>query len=93
MIATMEKKAIDVIICAGTHCYLMGGAELQLFGEYLPPVYKDRIKLSGSPCLDLCNNKEAGRPPFAMVNGRCIAQASNHALLEEVLKEIKKMEE
>jgi hypothetical protein len=41
----------------------------------------------------LCNNKEAGRPPFAMVNGRCIAQASNHALLEEVLKEIKKMEE
>lgn len=87
------KKKIEVVICAGTHCYLMGGSELQLFNDYIPSEIAQRINLRGSPCLDLCNKQGEGKPPFAMVNGRVIRQATLKSLLEEVNNEIKKGEE
>lgn len=84
----METKTINVRICAGTHCYLMGGAELQLFHEYLPAGVRHQVVISGSPCLGVCDRPGAGKPPFVMVNDKILQQTTIHSLLEEVKKEL-----
>ncbi len=83
----MEKK-VNVVICSGTLCYLMGGAELQMLNDYLPLELKNKVEIKGSPCLDLCNFPENGRPPFAMVNGRSLSQVSVESLISEIRKEL-----
>lgn len=85
----MDDKKIEVLVCSGTLCYLMGGSELQLLSECLPPDLRGMVDVKGSPCLDFCNHPKNGRPPFATINGRCIAQASVSLLITEIRKEIK----
>lgn len=76
------------MICAGTHCYLMGGAELQLFQEYLPVHLRDHVMIAGSPCLGVCDCEKSGKPPFVIVNGRTIEQATIQSLLDVVKEEL-----
>lgn len=76
------------MICAGTHCYLMGGAELQLFQEYLPASVRDYVNVTGSPCLEICNREGVCKPPFVMVNDKVIEQATIQSLLELVKAEL-----
>lgn len=84
----METKTVKVKICAGTHCYLMGGAELQLFSEYLPSNYKNQVSVIGSSCLGNCYADDGCKPPFVMVNEHRIQQASVQSLLDLVKKEL-----
>ncbi|WP_220429231.1 (2Fe-2S) ferredoxin domain-containing protein [Tenuifilum thalassicum] len=79
---------VEVIICSGTLCYLMGGAELQLLSEHLPPALKDKVIVKGSPCVGFCDKPESGKPPFALINGRKIQQASVDKLISEIKQEL-----
>ena len=46
----MEK--INVKICVGTMCYVMGGAELRDVIESLPHNILEHLNVSYSPCLE-----------------------------------------
>lgn len=83
----MEKK-VDITICSGTLCYLMGGAELQMLNEHLPLDLKDKVTVKGSPCLNLCDFPENGRPPFATINGRRLSQVTIQSLIIEIQNEL-----
>ena len=87
----MEIKKVIVKICAGTHCYLMGGSELQLFSEYLPDNHKDKVAVIGSSCLGFCDAEDGCKPPFVMVNNKKIQNASIQSLLELVKIELEKL--
>jgi len=78
----MDK--IELKICMGTMCYVMGGAELKDAVDELPPEMRNRIEVSYSPCLGDCNN--GGEPPYVQINGRTIACVSKTNLLQ-ILKE------
>ncbi|HNV52023.1 MAG TPA: (2Fe-2S) ferredoxin domain-containing protein [Tenuifilaceae bacterium] len=82
------KKNVDIVICSGTLCYLMGGAELQMLNEHLPLELKDRVNIKGSPCLNLCDFPENGRPPFAKINGRNLSQVTIQSLIAEIQNEL-----
>jgi len=84
----MEAKSVLVKICAGTHCYLMGGSELQLFSEYLPDNLKNNIRVVGSACLGFCDAQDGCKPPFVMVNDHILHQATVQCLLDLVKKEL-----
>lgn len=84
----MKTKKIIVKICAGTHCYLMGGSDLQLFSEYLDESVKENISIVGSACLGNCDAETGCKPPFAMVNDITIQQATIQSILELVKIEI-----
>lgn len=84
----MEAKPVLVKICAGTHCYLMGGSELQLFSEYLPDNVKNKIRVVGSACLGFCDTPDGCKPPFVMVNDQILNQATVQCLLDLVKKEL-----
>lgn len=78
----MEK--IDVSICTGTSCYVMGGSELLLLEEYLTPEQRGRVELKGVSCLDLCHDAKYGKAPFVKVNGQPMDQASAQSVLERI---------
>ena len=59
---------IEVKICMGTMCYVMGGAELKAAIDSLPQDEQEKIQVSYSPCLGMCN--DGGEPPYVQINGR-----------------------
>ena len=65
---------IELKICMGTMCYVMGGAELKAAIDSLPHEEREQIQISYSPCLGMCN--DGGEPPYVQVNGRTIARVS-----------------
>ena len=80
----MEKK-LEVRICTGTLCYVMGGADLQVIDEYLPEELLDKVDIKGTPCLDYCNNYDGPKAPFVKVGDKVISEAS----IEKVVTAIK----
>ena len=75
---------IELKICMGTVCYVMGGAELRATIDSLPREEKEQIDISYSPCLGNCN--DGGEPPYVQINGRTIARVSTSNLIQ-ILKE------
>ena len=78
----MEK--IDVSICTGTSCYVMGGSELLLLEEYLTPEQRALVELKEVTCLDLCRDAKYGKAPFVKINGQPMDQASAQSMLERI---------
>ena len=83
----MSKK-LSITICTGTLCYVMGGAELQVLEEYLSPDVVDMIEISGSPCLDCCNQDGAGKAPFVKIGDQIISEASISKVVDAIKKEL-----
>ena len=83
----MSKK-LSVTICTGTLCYVMGGAELQVLEEYLSPEVIERIEISGSPCLDYCNQDGAGKAPFVKIGDKVVSEATITKVVEAIKKEL-----
>ncbi|MDZ8117718.1 NAD(P)H-dependent oxidoreductase subunit E [Pontiella agarivorans] len=81
-------KTVNVSICTGTACHLMGGAHLLTFDEMLDPVTAGHVTLTGSHCLGLCGDEKNGKAPFARVNDRIISDATLNKLLRAVREEI-----
>ena len=73
----MDK--IKLRLCAGTMCYVMGGAQLMEIEELLSEEEKQGIEITFSPCLQRCNGKDT--PPFAELNGEIITGVSKETLL------------
>ncbi len=75
---------IELKICMGTMCYVMGGAELKAAVDSLPGEQREQIRISYAPGLGMCNN--GGEPPYVQVNGRTVARVSTAGLIQ-ILKE------
>ena len=81
----MEK--IDVKVCLGTTCFVMGASYLQELIELVPKKYGNRATVSGNPCLGQCSiNWEHAKPPYVKVNSEIISEAT----IEKVLNEIER---
>lgn len=77
-------KKVNVSICTGTTCHLMGAAHLLTLDEVLDPCTRDHVEISGAHCLGLCNNESNGKAPFAMVDGQVVANATLMKILDQV---------
>jgi NADH:ubiquinone oxidoreductase subunit E len=81
----MAKRKVTV--CAGTACYVLGGANLLLLAENLPKGLKNDVEIIGSPCLGLCQKNKEARPPFALIDDLEISEATIEKILHELTKE------
>lgn len=81
----MEK--IQLKLCAGTMCYVMGGAQLMEISDLLTEEEKQYVEITLSPCLQQCNGQDT--PPFAELNGRIIKGAGKETLLRIIKEEIR----
>lgn len=77
---------INLKICVGTMCYVMGGAELKDAAESLPPEVKEHLNITYSPCIGC---EEGLQPPFIEINGKKIAGVSKINLIQIVKEEIR----
>ncbi|VGO14834.1 hypothetical protein PDESU_03403 [Pontiella desulfatans] len=77
-------KKVNVSICTGTTCYLMGAAHLLALDEVLDPYVRELVEVSGAHCLGLCNDEAHGRAPFVMVDDRVISDANLTKVLDAV---------
>ena len=87
----MERN-IDIRICTGTTCYVMGASDLLTLEDHIPEDLKPCVSISGSTCLGYCKPGDGGlpggrKPPFVEVCGKLIEQASIDKIIAAAEKE------
>ena len=82
--------SIEVKICTGTTCYVMGGAELLAISDHLTDAEKSIVEIKGSTCLGFCKEENDSRTnyPYALVNNKVIEKCDLAKLLTEIRAEI-----
>jgi NADH:ubiquinone oxidoreductase subunit E len=75
-------KKNKVIVCTGTACFVMGGSELLLLEDQLPPELKKTTDVEGAACLGFCKKSGDGKAPFVQVNGRVMDGASAASIID-----------
>ena len=81
-------ETIRVVICSGTHCYVMGASDILLLEEHLPADVRARVSIEGATCLGLCKDPKNGRAPYVTVDGELIAHATLPAVLCKIQERV-----
>ncbi len=81
----MEK--IEIKICCGTMCHIMGGSQLLLLEKSLSDDMLEIVNIKASNCLDLCNDSDKGGAPYVLVDGSIVKKAT----IEKVVSAIKEI--
>jgi NADH:ubiquinone oxidoreductase subunit E len=80
---------IEVKVCLGTTCFVMGGSNLQELNDIIPQKYGDKVELSAANCLGLCSiNWEYSKAPYVKVNEEVVSEATVEKVLEEIDKQL-----
>ena len=82
-------KQVNVKICLGTACVVLGGLDPQTLIDLLHPELAPFVEIEGSTCLSYCKKEKNTKPPFVLVGDVIIGKAT----YENVLLEIKKQTE
>ncbi|MEA3317373.1 MAG: hypothetical protein U9R54_05405 [Bacteroidota bacterium] len=77
----MVKQKHNVVICTGTLCHVLGGAELPSLIQYLPDEWKEFVDIKGSTCINHCKNSKL-KPPFVEIDGELIQEATIQKLID-----------
>lgn len=86
-------KKIEVRVCLGTTCFVMGSSNLQNLTELIPQKFGDKVEVVGSPCLGVCStNWEYSKAPYVKVNDTIIQEATVDKVIEEIERQLGKNE-
>jgi NADH:ubiquinone oxidoreductase subunit E len=77
----MSQK-VKIVICTGTHCFVMGGSDLLLLEDHVPEGIKQNVSIEGSNCLGFCEDRTKGKAPFVEINGVLMEQATIPKILK-----------
>lgn len=82
---------INVKVCLGTTCFVMGSSNLQELIETVPVKYGDKVKVSGVPCLGLCTiDWEYSRAPYVKVGSEIVYEATVEKVLNAIDKKLER---
>ena len=78
-------KKIEVKVCLGTTCFVMGGSNLQELNDIIPEKYGDKVEVSAANCLGLCSiNWEYSKAPYVKVDDEVVTEATVEKVLEVI---------
>ena len=84
---------INVKVCLGTTCFVMGSSNLQNLTELIPQKFGDKVEVVGSPCLGVCStNWEYSKAPYVKVNDTIVQEATVDKVIEEIERQLGKNE-
>ncbi len=87
----MENEKIQVKVCLGTTCFVMGGSNLQELNDIVPKKYGDKVELTASNCLGLCSiHWEYSKAPYVKVDDEVVYEATVEKVLEAIDKKLGK---
>lgn len=78
----MEKIRLE--ICCGTTCYMLGADKLLRLETLLPDDFRNRVEVSGVPCLNACVSESICRAPFVRINGEPLCQATVESVFDAI---------
>lgn len=82
-------KKINVKVCLGTTCFVMGSSNLQELIETVPAKYGDAVEVAGVPCLGLCSiDWEYSRAPYVKVDDDVVYQATVEKVLNAIERKL-----
>ncbi|MBR1460056.1 NAD(P)H-dependent oxidoreductase subunit E [bacterium] len=81
---------VNVKVCLGTTCFVMGSSNLQELIALVPKKYGKDVHVAGTPCLGLCSiDWEFSKAPYVKVNDEIIKEATVEKVLAAIDKELK----
>ena len=84
-------KKIEVKVCLGTTCFVMGSSNLQSLTDIAQKKYGDKVEVTGSPCLGLCSiNWEYSKAPYVKIDEDVVSEATVEKVLEALDKKLGK---
>jgi NADH:ubiquinone oxidoreductase subunit E len=82
-------KTIEVKVCLGTSCYVMGSSHLQELVDIIPAKFGQRVSVAGHNCLGKCSSEgEHSEPPYVQVDDEIISNATIEKVTEYIEKKI-----
>ena len=78
---------VNVEICAGSHCSLVGALNILETLEELQEEYPDQIRIKKSECMDMCENIK--NAPLVKVGDELITSAQTQMVISKVMERIK----
>lgn len=80
---------VEVKVCLGTTCFVMGGSNIQELNDIIPKKYGDKVEVTGSNCLGLCSiNWEYSKAPYVKVNEEVVSEATVEKVLAEIDRQL-----
>lgn len=80
---------VNVKVCLGTTCFVMGSSNLQELIELVPRKYGEDVDVAGSPCLGLCSiDWEFSKAPYVKVNDEVVKEATVEKVLAAIDREL-----
>ena len=88
----MEK--IQIKLCAGTACFVMGAPQIQALEFAAPADIADKIEIKEVRCMNHCSKGNGyNKGPFVEVNGEVIEEATFEKVVAKIRELIAKEEE
>lgn len=88
----MEK--IQIKLCAGTACFVMGAPQIQALEFAAPADIADKIEIKEVRCMNHCSEGNGyNKGPFVEVNGEVIEEATFEKVVAKIRELIAKEEE
>lgn len=70
-------KKINVKVCQGTTCFVMGGDIIKSMLASLEEKYADKIEVTSARCLGACNKSDSfSKAPYVLVDDEIIPSAT-----------------
>ncbi|MBR7180353.1 MAG: hypothetical protein IKD42_01870 [Kiritimatiellae bacterium] len=79
---------IEVEICCGTACYLLGASQMVDIENDLPDGLKDSVEIIPRTCLGLCERDNIGKAPYVRFNK---SEVMCEATEEKVISRIREL--
>ena len=77
-------KKMQLEICCGTTCYMMGANRLLYIENEVAPELRGKFEVKALPCMGLCNEKELSGAPYVKLNGQVIENATAEKIYEKM---------
>ena len=80
---------IEVKICSGTTCFVMGSSYLNELYDLIPEKFGDKVTVSQSLCLGQCSKSDNhSKAPYVKVGDEIVSEATVQKVLEILEKRL-----
>ena len=86
-------ETIEVKICSGTTCFVMGSSFLNELYDLIPQKYGETVTVTQSLCLGQCSKQDThSKAPYVKVGGEVISEATVQKVVENIKQRLAKNE-
>ena len=82
-------ETIEVKVCSGTTCFVMGSSFLNELYDLIPQKYGEKVTVTQSLCLGQCSQSDThSKAPYVKVADTIVSEATVEKVLAEIEKKV-----